>query len=399
MGYNYALIDKETLSCICRAMNVSREYISRTTGLDPDKMESWFTKEDASLPTIKQAKKIAACLHIPFAALYMNQKDINIPKLPKIRNMRTFAGEKTVDDSALNIAVVDLLLERKFFMDTAAEFEMPFVSFNPPVPGTCDPSVWARDIRTYFDISMDCQYRSTSARKFYLYLRNRIERKGVFVQCFTDVPLEDARGFAIHMETLPVIGVNDKDRPPAKSFSIIHELVHLYKRQSSMCNDIFNVGASQKEEIFCNAVAGELLVPERELLTVLEKGRYCHPFSISDISDISRKFSVSREVIVRRLLELKEIDEDEYDRYFSIFKKELEQSREDRRAARLNGMTSGIPRHVEREVFDRVSNSVSRVLYAGYADDVFTKLDIARHLSVAHKHIDKYLQEVAKWNS
>lgn len=399
MGYNYALIDKETLSCICRAMNVSREYISRTTGLDPDKMESWFTKEDASLPTITQAKKIAACLHIPFAALYMNQKDINIPKLPKIRNMRTFAGGKTVDDSALNIAVVDLLLERKFFMDTAAEFEMPFVSFNPPVPGTCNPSVWARDIRTYFDISMACQYRSTSARKFYLYLRNRIERKGVFVQCFTDVPLEDARGFAIHMETLPVIGVNDKDRPPAKSFSIIHELVHLYKRQSSMCNDIFNIGASQKEEIFCNAVAGELLVPERELLTVLEKGRYCHPFPISDISDISRKFSVSREVVVRRLLELKEIDADEYDRYFSIFKKELEQSREDRRAARLNGMTSGIPRHVEREVFDRVSNSVSRVLYAGYADDVFTKLDIARHLSVAHKHIDKYLQEVAKWNS
>lgn len=112
---------------------------------------------------------------------------------------------------------------------------------------------------------------------------------------------------------MPIIGINDEDRPPAKTFTIIHELVHLFKRESSLCNDMSSSASTLSEEVFCNAVAGELLVPKRALRIVLEHGHYFAPYSIDDIKRVADRFSVSREVIVRRLLELRKIDQSEYE--------------------------------------------------------------------------------------
>ena len=85
---------------------------------------------DSLLPTIKQAKTIATCLHIPFAGLYMNPKDIPLQRIPSLKNMRTlFGGSNTEDDSALNIAVVDLLMERDFLIAANQELNIPTISF------------------------------------------------------------------------------------------------------------------------------------------------------------------------------------------------------------------------------------------------------------------------------
>ena len=90
----------------------------------------------------------------------------------------------------------------------------------------------------------------------------------MFVHCFTDVPIEMARAFAIYDSTMPIIGLNDDDRQPAKSFSMIHELVHIFKRESSLCNDMRSL---RKEEAFCNAVAGEVLVPRDALSAIIRE--------------------------------------------------------------------------------------------------------------------------------
>lgn len=231
-----------------------------------------------------------------------------------------------------------------------------------------------------------------------LYVRDKIETKGVFVHCFTDVTIDTARGFSIYNTLLPIIGINDEDRPPAKTFTIIHELVHLFKRESSLCNDMSSSASTLSEEVFCNAVAGELLVPKRALRIVLEHGHYFAPYSIDDIKRVADRFSVSREVIVRRLLELRKIDQSEYETYADLFRREIEEDREKRKIQRENGIKSSIPRNMSREAIDRTSPSVSKILYQGYVNDVYSKLDIARHLNVGQNHIDKFLREVSKWN-
>ena len=54
--------------------------------------------------------------------------------------------------------------------------------------------------------------------------------------------------------------------------------------------------------------------------------------------------------------------------------------------------------NVARDTFDRISPSISKILFKGYVEDVYNKQDIARHLGISHKYIDKYLEEVSKWN-
>ena len=127
-------------------------------------------------------------------------------------------------------------------------------------------------------------------------------------------------------------------------------------------------------------------------------GHYFAPYSIDDIKRVADRFSVSREVIVRRLLELRKIDQSEYETYADLFRREIEEDREKRKIQRENGIKSSIPRNMSREAIDRTSPSVSKILYQGYVNDVYSKLDIARHLNVGQNHIDKFLREVSKWN-
>ena len=393
-----ALINKDTLSFICNNKGVSPAFIIARTNLNPMKVNLWLNPEDPSLPTINQAKAISSCLHIPFAGLYMNSQDIPLQRIPNMRNLRTMQGA-AIDDSSLNIAIIDVLQERAFLLDANDQFEMSVPVFSPVVPLFDDPVLWAKSIRKQLGLSLETQIKLTSTRQFYLYLREKIEESGVFVHCFTDVDVECARGFAIYKEQLPIIGINDEDRPPAKSFTLIHELVHLYKRDSSYCNDMVSSANAMKEEVFCNAVAGELLVPEKALENYIDNRPFIPPFSIPDIQDIANHFSVSREVIIRRILKIGKINATEYEAYAAEFLREIENDREERRNARKNGIAIGIPKNVSREAIDRTSPSVSRVLYHGFKEEVFSKQDIARHLGIAQKHINKYLLEVAKWNS
>lgn len=76
MGYVYATINKDTLAHICKEKGVSSEFLASKTKLNMSRLNQWLTPTDINLPTINQAKKIAACLHIPFAGLYMNPCDI-----------------------------------------------------------------------------------------------------------------------------------------------------------------------------------------------------------------------------------------------------------------------------------------------------------------------------------
>lgn len=399
MAYVYALINKDTLAYICREKGVSGDFIANKTKISATKLALWLTPTDSAFPTIKQAKKLASCLHIPFAGLYMNSTDIPLKKIPNVRNMRTMLRTNSSDDSALNIAMIDVLLERDFLLNANDELGLTTKPFLPVVPKDNDPQIWANAIREQFSISLEQQYKCNSARQFYLYLREKIESEGVFIHCFTDVPIDTARGFAIYYADLPIIGINDEDRPPAKSFSIIHELVHLFKRESSLCNDMNISVTTKEEEVFCNAVAGELLVPQNAINIVLNNNNYSTPYSEEDLKRIADRFSVSREVIIRRLLDLNKISKIEYDTYADMFRQEIDYEREKQRTDRKNGINNSIPRNISREAIDRTSPAVSKALYRGYGEEIYSKQDIARHLNIDQKHINKFLMEVAKWNN
>ena len=84
---------------------------------------------------------------------------------------------------------------------------------------------------------------------------------------------------------------------------------------------------------YFNAVAGEVLVPVASLDVVLTANRIIN-FSLDDIEAITKKYSVSKEVITRRLYDTNRISKDEYDTYANEIRQNFLQEREADRLAR-----------------------------------------------------------------
>lgn len=294
--YIYAHINKNTLRFVREQKAISFDYVTRITKFKEDKLTLWESNDSGKFPTINQAKTIAKCYRIPFAGLYMNAQDINIKHLPKMRNLRSLPNA-IVDNSALNLAIADVLSARELLLESKKALKETVAQFNMSINCPDDNvAQWAGEIRRTLGIDSNVQYKCRSARQLYLYIRNLAEAAGAFVHCFTGVDTEIVRGFAIYEDLMPIIGLNNDDRYPAKTFSIIHELVHLIKRSSAVCNDMTNSLSLQAEEVFCNAVAGAVLVPTVNLSRQL--GEYTHDeIDLDVVSPLADKFSISKEVI------------------------------------------------------------------------------------------------------
>ena len=65
---------------------------------------------------------------------------------------------------------------------------------------------------------------------------------------------------------------------------------------------MYGARTSDQEEVFCNAVAGETLVPEEELRNKMASYN-TSVISLEIIEKVATQFSVSKEVIIRRLFD------------------------------------------------------------------------------------------------
>jgi len=340
-------------------------------------------------------------LRIPFAALYMTVDTITplIPTKPSVQNRRIMEVANQ-DDSAVNLAIIDLLQARDFYIETETLLERNIAKFAVQFCLDEDVKKWADKIRADFGIDLDRQYKAPSSRQFYLYLKNRIEEQGVFIQEFIKVDIDTLRAMAIYQnkDTMPIIGINEKDRPPAKCFSLIHELVHIIKRTSSICNVMYdNTFSQNQEEVFCNAVAGELLAPAEAINSILINKSY-NLNDLSDISILADKFRVSRQVIIYRLSNLGMISPINRDTMISLINDEFLSDKEEQKRLKEAGIQSPFGTNPAQKAMDKTSLSLSKAIYAGYCEDVFSKYDVAQILSIKTKHIDKYFAEVIKWD-
>ena len=78
------------------------------------------------------------------------------------------------------------------------------------------------------------------------------------------------RGFSIGERPLPAIAINSGDAIKGKTFTLMHELVHVLLRRSSLC-DLEGISTvpdpeAQRLEWFCNEASAAILMPRAALL-------------------------------------------------------------------------------------------------------------------------------------
>ncbi|NCC61083.1 MAG: ImmA/IrrE family metallo-endopeptidase [Verrucomicrobiae bacterium] len=165
----------------------------------------------------------------------------------------------------------------------------------------------ARAVRQYFGVGLNRQYALKNNDEALSFWRDVVENHGVFV--FKDAFKDDeCSGFCLYDDIFPVIYINNSQPKIRQIFTLFHELAHLLFRTGGvdLRHDDFvrdMRGENRRVEVFCNKFSGEFLVPTEDIM----------PFIINKtITDqllmrLAGKYSVSREVILRKCLDLNQI--------------------------------------------------------------------------------------------
>jgi Zn-dependent peptidase ImmA (M78 family) len=161
----------------------------------------------------------------------------------------------------------------------------------------------AERVRSYLGISLGVQFSWPSPEHAFKQWRRLVEGAGVFV-LKRSFKQEDVFGFCLHDDVIPIIVINNATAYSRQTFTVFHELGHLLYSISGITTlDMRYIdsllGRSRDVEITCNSFAADFLVP----ISTFPWADF-RPASLDDFaSSQARRYKVSREVILRRLLD------------------------------------------------------------------------------------------------
>lgn len=127
------------------------------------------------------------------------------------------------------------------------------------------------------------------------------EKLNILIFKFYNIKPEDINGYAFNNSQLPIIGINNRNHDKEKIFSLFNEYAHLLIGKDGISGD-YN---REKEEAYCNAIAAEILLPEKEIKNI----------RISNINSVIRivsaRYNANTETILYRLKNLKMLTDEE----------------------------------------------------------------------------------------
>lgn len=287
---------------------------------DPDRFYTKFRKlqewEAGELqPTLRQAEEFARFAYVPFGYLFMDTPPVEDLPIP---DFRTIEGRPLERPSPNLLDTIRICRDRQlWYHDHARREHEPVRTFVASVTVDDRPEWVAAEIGEAlgFDVESrrDCRTWTRSLSRFI----GNAERVGVLVMVNGVVqhnrrPLDpkEFRGFTLSDPLAPLVFINGKDSKAAQMFTLAHELGHLWLGGSALSNTGLRPQEGlRREEVWCNAVAAELLVPRETLESELLKGE---PPPIA-VPRLAKVFKVSTLVILRRLLDHGWIDRSEFD--------------------------------------------------------------------------------------
>lgn len=156
-------------------------------------------------------------------------------------------------------------LIKSLLLDIDEAREKSFVgSLNFDAP----PKEAAALVKGLLGFSLETFRRYRRPEESFSYLRKCVEGIGIYVLLIgnlgshhTDIPVEAFRGFALADRIAPLVVINDQDSPAARSFTLLHELVHILLGASGISGS----RAELQIERYCNEVASQTLLPAGEI--------------------------------------------------------------------------------------------------------------------------------------
>jgi Zn-dependent peptidase ImmA (M78 family)/transcriptional regulator with XRE-family HTH domain len=382
-----AIIKPELLVWARKDAGYSIETAADKLKIKVEKLEKW---ESGNLrPTINQLRKAAALYKRPLSVFYL-------PRPPKtfqpLKDFRRFPDHKELALSPSLIYEIRLARERRDIaleLFNAIEEAPPQINFQVNLHR--DPEIVATEVRQQLNIPIEHQFKWPGYHAAFNAWRRALENRGMLVFQAPRISPAEMRGFSIFQAPLPVIVVNTNDWIGARIFSLSHEFIHILRNEESLCDfsDAENRSAlEQNTEVFCNRVAGALIVPAENLLNenIVRKNTEIPYWDNESIQSLARSYKVSREVILRRLLLLGKTTNDFYLERREEYQAEAKPPRKYKEVK--------IPVHIK--ILARTGRNYAQLILTSFNREKITASDLSGYLGIKLKHVAKLEAEMSQ---
>lgn len=377
-----ALITPEVLKWVReRRIKLEIDYAAEKLKIDQERLKAW--ENGTEQPSVAQLRKIAQLYKTHISIFYLPEPPARFQPLTDYRVLPEQLATDEEQVYRLNANIIEAFERREILIELYELLE----ESPPDIILSVDRREGARQaaqkITEFLEFNRAHLRRANDPYAALKFWKQTVEAKGILV-CQTSVnthlsvELKTVRGFCIAQRPFPVIVVNPKDSPYGRIFTLIHELVHIALGESVIQNAGFEEVNSQDLdpiEVFCNQVAAEVLVPENELLEIvnLETLQEYLP-------ETSKFFHVNPEVIMRRLLTLGKISQRKYQMYRNRQLAKYEDT-----PARTGGAA---PYH--NRLLNTSGEHFARTAFMAYYEQKITRAELAAVLSNSDtKHLAK----------
>lgn len=380
-----ALVKPELLKWARKSSGLSLDVVYKKSKVKKEKLEEWERGESA--PSIAQLRKLANIYKRPIAIFYLSK----IPKeFDALYDFRLLWGEeKKLISPSLRYEIRLAQYRRENILNLYKLNNELIPKIELSVKLYEDEDLLAEKIRNFIKIKIEDQFNWKNEYEAFNSWRNALFDSGILVFQAAKIYMQEMRGFSIYNSILPIIVVNNKDVIRGRIFSMIHELVHILLKKGGLCNlreAKSYASNNQRFEIFCNRVAGAVLVPKNVLLQedIVIKKKTLSEWEDSEILYLSNKFKVSREAILRRLLIERKITNQFYEvkreQYIAQYKK------------RQLGKESHPQHHIIE--LSKTGHFYARFVLSSYYQDKITASELSDYLGVKLKHLPKIEAEI-----
>jgi Zn-dependent peptidase ImmA (M78 family)/transcriptional regulator with XRE-family HTH domain len=380
-----ALVEPAMLVWARETASLSQEVAAHAFGVPVERIQEWERGDDS--PTVNQLRRMAERYKRPLSVFYLPEPPQGFNVLRDFRRLPGAADPRFSPQLAYEVRAA---YERRLVaLDVLESIGEAPVQLDLRARPRDDPEVVGTRLRERLGVTFAQQNRWSDPDKAFRGWRDAIEAAGVLVFALSgahhQVALEEMRGFAIADQPLPVIVVNGKDRSPGRIFTLLHELAHVATGQSAIENDIEPGHALPQPdrvlERFCNHVAAAALMP-RELLIaepiLTAKQRDRTAWSNEEIVALARRYGVSREALLLRLVELGRADMT----FYQTMRRQYAREREEAEEPEATGFAP-----YRYQVLGHLGRGFARLVLQGYHNNRLSLSAVSGYLGVQAKYV------------
>jgi Zn-dependent peptidase ImmA (M78 family) len=327
-------INPNRLKWCCQTLDIDVSGLHTDVGIAEKTLEN--AMQSQAVLSMKQLEKLADYFNQSLL-FFLEPSDVSEDKIYSPQ-FRTINNQKPIHSRKLRAFIKNVERQRQVYLSLLSDLNMPIV----------------QDWQTHLTIDTARQWLGLKPKNTFNDLREAVESKGIMVvvsngyngqwQIDKNNPV---RGFCLNYEKLPIIVIKKQVSKGAQAFTLMHELAHLLLHKESAIDDDKDFYSYKGKEKEANEFASYVLMPNDFLnkINLIELGNLDIQEYDNYLKAFKQDWCVSGDAILYRLFLDKEITKAYYQKYRNFKEQQRKKLLEEEKTNKELGLkTKIIPR-------------------------------------------------------